>query len=280
MAKIKVRSHPGALAQLLKRKGMTQMDAKDATGLDRKTLAKIDRGEEVKLETIQQLAKKLHVSVAHFTPPSTASTADQIDTQELPDCMGSLLLHKVDGDRLPGMLQHSINIQWNLNVQTVDKKARELLMELEEAIGQLRDQLRTELHEIDEDQPHSLTYQLRRLNKAEDVSMLLERLAEHRLCVLGADYLWWSKSSDTTDHIISDTTDHHGSDIIRYDSSRMTLLSVESHGVHSRRVPVDRGYEPPKFAPEGSPPIYVNGTLLANQSGQLPKDMEPFVLFF
>jgi transcriptional regulator with XRE-family HTH domain len=158
MAKIKVRSHPGALAQLLKRKGMTQMDAKDATGLDRKTLAKIDRGEEVKLETIQQLAKKLHVSVAHFTPPSTASTADQIDTQELPDCMGSLLLHKVDGDRLPGMLQHSINIQWNLNVQTVDKKARELLMELEEAIGQLRDQLRTELHEIDEDQPHSLTY--------------------------------------------------------------------------------------------------------------------------
>jgi transcriptional regulator with XRE-family HTH domain len=277
MAKIKVRPHPGALAQLLKRKGMTQMDAKDATGLDRKTLAKINRGGEVKLETIQQLAKKLHVSVAHFSPPSTASTADQIDTHELPVWMVSLLLHKVDGDRLPGMLQDSVRIQWKLNLQTVDEKLRELLMKLEEAMGQLHNHLRIEPHEIDEDEMHSLTFQLDRLKKAEDVSILLERLAEHHLCVLGADYLYWEKTiSRQEDPYTGDSL----GDIITYKCSRMTLLSVEPYGVPSRRVPVSRGYEPPKFAPEGSLPIYVNGTLLETQSGQLPKGVEPFIVPF
>jgi len=52
MAKIKVHPHPG----------ITQVDARDATGVDRKTLAKIDRGEPIDLSplVLRALAWKVH----------------------------------------------------------------------------------------------------------------------------------------------------------------------------------------------------------------------------
>ena len=61
MAKIKVRSQAGALSDLLRRKQLTQKDAADTSGIDRKTLRLIDRGEEVKRETLERLKKNLRL---------------------------------------------------------------------------------------------------------------------------------------------------------------------------------------------------------------------------
>jgi transcriptional regulator with XRE-family HTH domain len=104
VAKIKVRAHPGALAELLKSKGMTQMDAKSVSDIDRKTLAKINRGEEVKLETLQTLANKLKVPTTFFDPPA-ASSLDQADSQRDDPQRLDLMLRKVDADQLVNLMR-------------------------------------------------------------------------------------------------------------------------------------------------------------------------------
>jgi DNA-binding Xre family transcriptional regulator len=79
MAKIKVRPQPDTLSNLLKQRRWTQLEAHEHTGLDRKTLRKIDRGEEVKLETLQQVATKLRVPVTYFLGSTAGEVANDDD---------------------------------------------------------------------------------------------------------------------------------------------------------------------------------------------------------
>jgi transcriptional regulator with XRE-family HTH domain len=104
MAKIKVRPHPGALSELLKKKGMTQIDAHATTGVDRKTLKKIDDGEEVKLETLQKVATKLQVPEGYFSQPAVATDDDSDVSSVLPE-PGTVMLRKLDIARLEELLR-------------------------------------------------------------------------------------------------------------------------------------------------------------------------------
>ena len=67
MANLKAHPRAGALNELLEKKMMTQVDAFKKTKVDRKTLLKIQRGDEVKLETLQKVATKLGVPEGYFT---------------------------------------------------------------------------------------------------------------------------------------------------------------------------------------------------------------------
>lgn len=259
MAKIKFRPHPGALSKILHGKGMTQLDTASNTGIDRKTLAKINRGEEVKLETIQNLAKRLHVTVAHFDEPSPSaeSAAAYVDeTISLRLGMESLLLRKLNVERLVEMLKDADRVQWRLNVQVLDKNARTFLGEFEEAVIELHRSLRIQPHELNDEEADSLRLQLRRLEKTEHVANFLKGLPDHRLAVLGADYLLW-ESSDPEQR----SYEHVHWEYIEYVSRQICLLTVEPQGVQMRRTQVSPGSEPPQFAPDNAD-ILVNGRKL------------------
>src|SRR5262249_34648065 len=132
MAKKKVHPRPGALKEALEERGMTQWDAADrdvGTGVDRKTLAKIDRGDEVKLDTLEKVANRLRVPLEHFLGTTEADTTEADDKLNDPPAH-TVMLRRLNGERLAELLKRvplggkfqSITgdlLEWLLNVQVV-----------------------------------------------------------------------------------------------------------------------------------------------------------------
>jgi transcriptional regulator with XRE-family HTH domain len=250
MAKIKVRPRPGALAELLKTKGMTQMDAFEKTRIDRKTLSKIDRGEEVKLETLQQVANKLQVTEEYFRHSPVTEETDKGDDPE----PGTILLRKLDASRLKDIFEGSERIEWHLNAKVRDDEARKFLEDFETAAEDFRKQ-----HAHFNWESQSLRLQLDRLKTADDMAARLERLAEHHVALLGAYHLFWECSVE--EHSYEDVRWQSAN----YRSSYIVHLSIEPLGTQSRRVHIYVGETPPLFAPSDRRYyVFVNGK-------QLPK---------
>jgi transcriptional regulator with XRE-family HTH domain len=269
MAKRKIRPHRGALAEVLKRQNMTQTDAANASGIDRKTLAKIDRGEDVKEETLQKLARKLSVPTTHFDPPA-GSSVDQVDSQPDDPRWLSLTLRKIDAERLGDLLKANGWMNWQLNVHTVDDGIVPLLEQLEDAVKDLHRYLQFEIYDPEHDA--SLRLQLDGLKRSKHVVLLLEELAKCGLGILGAEYLAWNSETETEWH------DENLYTIITYTSRPTAVLSIEGHPVQARRAKVWRGTEPPRFAPDLATIIKVNGVKLERDPAVIQKEKEKAAL--
>jgi hypothetical protein len=252
MAKSKRRLHPGALSDLLKRKEMTQWDAWEATGVDRKTLAKIDRGEEVKEQTLQKLANGLCVPISFLleTPSIKLVEEDGEWTRAV------LTLRKLDVESLSALLKKTKKIEWYLfHLPLVDDKVFELIEQFGRAVEQLHCHFNYSFEWEPEVDPFSLGAQLIDLKRRRVVVSLMDQLAGECISVFGADYIQWHVKDFS---FLLQPGDRH------YHSTRLLALSVAQSNTRSPSVPIFPGSAPPKFAPETNPPtkVFVDGVQL------------------
>jgi transcriptional regulator with XRE-family HTH domain len=267
MAKITVHPRPGALSELLKKKGMTRMDAFQKTGVDRKTLLKVDRGEEVKRETLQKVANKLEVPAGYFSHPVPAA-ADESDVSSGLE-PGTILLRKLDWARLEELLKGAETLRWHLKAPVRDDASRTFLEEFEQAVENFRKQLDFNVPEAWDGDP-SLRFQLNLLKTADDIAARLENLADHGVALLGADYLFWDRESEDGEYEDSRWTN------VNYRSSRTVLLSVEPGGAQSRRASIFQGSPPPRFAPKNTGYVRINVWV---NGAELPAHDDPDIPF-
>ena len=84
----------------------------------------------------------------------------------------------------------------------------------------------------------------------------MERLVEHRVALLGADYLFWE--------CLYEAGEYEGSEWskLEYRSSNTVLLSVEPFGTQSRRAHIFAGDVPPTSPQTIDTAVFVNGIQL------------------
>jgi hypothetical protein len=88
----------GNLLGIAKSKGIATLSAlKERTGVDRKTLRAINEGQPVKQTTLQSIADKLRIPIAHLLASNAAdkmmSAATMITNTVRSNCNGLMALH-------------------------------------------------------------------------------------------------------------------------------------------------------------------------------------------
>jgi hypothetical protein len=207
----------------------------------------------VKEDTLLKLANGLGVPLHFFNvaPPATELTEKNGESAS-----PLMMLRELDIDGLLGLLKTSEKIDWHLDhLKLVDEQTCGLLEKLGKEVHRLHHQLNPNFWDMGEEDTDPFTFeaQWHHMKQRHAVANLIERLAEQRISILGADFLHW--------HSVKDDLFKH---VHSYTSRRILALSLEQSGIRSRPLPIFSGPQPPKVIPETDPPtrVLVNGVPL------------------
>lgn len=268
MAKIMMEARPGALSEVLKAKGKTQVDIASAMKIARKTVRRINEGLPVKDGTLKSVADYLRVPVEHLLPgdapvPNPDASQGEGNACE-PDDGSGLLLRKLDANGIYDTIECTPQIKWTLTANPLPAELIPELRSLERAVYRLDDMVN--LKGDWKEDVGTLERELKKVEATEEIERIVSLLVKHKISILGGSHLHWDYNLEQY-RTYEDSVYRH-----EYTSKVIAEFWIVSGNVQSKRVRILAGFVPPKASPADGPEVYVNGKPLPVSEPQINFD--------
>jgi hypothetical protein len=231
----------GSLMRVAATQSITTLTAlKEKTGVDRKTLRAINTGQPVKETTLQSIADRLRVPLAHIVGTGTpdhgkeAVSADVYQRREIK-------LRRLDATGLRRLADQTGRITWLLKIDQIPEEVEALLTKLEQSLEGWF--VHSAQIAFASDHQISLTDQIARVKTSAHIDRIVEELAQKKLNIYGGSYVRWRKEvprdPDDDFYPISPPT-------LEYTSRHTMALCITPEAQNALTVVVDTGWEPPQ----------------------------------
>ena len=228
----------GNLLRVAAKKDVATLSALYAkTGVDRKTLRTINTGLPVKETTLQAIANKLRVPLAHLLGPSTLDEGESSSSLAPDPEFREIKLQQLDAAALRRLAEETEEITWLLKIDQMSEPLEATLLKLRESLrGWFLHLLGIE---YEPDTQDNLISQISYIKTSADIDKCVEQLAKANLKICGGTYVGWNKQLHCPD--VND-----GRLVLRYTSQTRAALSIAPEEKNNSTIRVATGWEPPQ----------------------------------
>jgi hypothetical protein len=276
----------GNLMRVAATQSITTLTAlKEKVRVDRKTLRAINAGQPVKETTLQSIADRLRVPLAHLVGPSTPDERKEVLSTDLYH-RREITLRRLDATGLRRLVGEGTReliaarvgelgdepfgpefckvvtkrgegiapgkITWLLKIDQMSEEVEALLTKLEKSLdgffGHIVQIEFSSEHEI------NLTEQIARVKTSTDIDRIVEDLAQKKLNIYGGSYVLWEKEVPTFEEKLAARRDPDpdlflfpiSPPTLKYTSRHTAALCITSEEQNTLTVRVATGWEPPQ----------------------------------
>jgi hypothetical protein len=238
MSKEMISIPEGNLLRVALTKSITTLSAlNEKTGVDRKTLRAINAGRAVKQTTLQSIADRLRIPIAHLQASNEADQNEgpgRIDDYQYRE----IKLQQLDGAALRKLAGETDEITWFLNIDRIS-------IELESALKNLQKCLKGWFFHLNlandpDDDNDNLLDAISYVKTSGNIDETIKELARHKLKIFGGTYIAWQKE-DTLWNFESGLLP-----VLKYRSQLKAALSIVPEAKNYSTVRAGIGFEPPQ----------------------------------
>lgn len=209
-----------------------------------KHLRAIEAGRPVKETTLQSIADKLRVPMAHLVGSSAIESHDVVYPRNQ---YREFKLQRLDAAALRKLAGENNDINWILKFDQISEDLEKLLLKLREGLNGWFFQLQF----ADDEAGDNLISQISHIKRSVDIDKCVEELEQRDFKILGGTYLAWDG--------------HYGARFLRYLSHLVIALAIVPKSDNNSTVRVLIGPEPPQEFGDDQPAridfIFVDGVL-------------------